>query len=291
MSTFSSKPSANPRDGTHGADDVQLHRTDQPTHLWSGAFGEAWELVKQKPVETLLLSFLWLMFNGGGSFNFPSGGGSSSSGTDDTDWSSRSDYGGMFVDAVGDFVARISAFEMALIGGLIALVLTFAVIGLVLGTLVRGGATIFWLRHVRGQDATLGHTPRVISFFVPLLFATLASTVAIFFGVLALIIPGIVLALGFTFVNQVVVDKNMGWFEALRASWRLADGYKIDLFLFAIVCGLLNFVGLLACCIGIVVTNAVVMGASVIVYDRIAAPGNAYLLDEPAPPQTDATAW
>ena len=80
-----------------------------------------------------------------------------------------------------------------------------------------------------------------------------------------------------------VVDKNLGWMDALKASWRLTDGYKLDLFLFGILCALLNFAGLLMCFVGLILTYAVTMGASVIVYNRVAEPGNAYLDDGESP--------
>lgn len=280
MTDWTSIPAKNPLGGNLTADEVQIRR-DAPGPIYDGAFSQAWALVQQRPLETILLSLAVLIFSGG----FPCGGGGGGGGGGGTDnqWESASDYGGsigaMFdnlTSGVGDALGLGGA-EFAIIAVIIAISLVVGVVMFVLGTAIRGGATLFWLRLVRGQSASFGDTTQVIPFLVPLLFTTILSTLVIFGGFLLLIIPGIIASLGLFFVTQVVLDKNLGYVEGIKAAWRLTDGHKMDILLFAILCLLLNLAGILACCIGVVVTNAVVMGATTIVYDRLAEPGNAYL--------------
>ncbi len=265
----------NPRDGHLPVDQVKLRRDTQPSTLYRGVFREAWELVKSKPVETLVLSFLYLVFTGGaGGCNSPDFGGSGGTGSEQPPVDPQQ---------IQEFFTSLEFVEWAFIAGLLAFGAIMAVVVFIVGTLVRGGANIYWLRLVRGQNAQFGDTIAVASFFLPLLIVTVVAAVGIGFGFVLLIVPGIILALGWFFVTQIVVDKNVGYVDALRASWRLTKGYKWDLLVFAILCALLNFVGVLACGVGIIVTNAVVMGAVVIVYDRIAEPGNAYLREGEPP--------
>lgn len=260
--------------------------------LTSGVFSEAWELVKRKPGETLLLSFLTLMFNGGGgSFSMPSppSGGGGGSQSPETWEQSTNGAGGALTDVFQSIAGQIGAMEFALIAGIIGIALVVGVIMFVIGTVIRGGANIYWLRLVRGQAAELGHTFAVKRFFAPLLIATLLSAIAVMLGSILCIIPGIIAALGFFFVQQVVVDKNIGYMEALKYSWEITDGHKLDLLIFWILAALLNIAGILACCVGVVVTNAVVMGATTILYTRLTPAGNAYL--EPGEAADTSAVW
>lgn len=280
MGAFHQLPPRIPEGQNLSCDEVKLHRDVQPASATNGAFAQAWELVKEKPAEALILSFLTLLFNGGGGGcnggDFSSLLDSDSGGSDDYQYESY-DYGGAIFDSGYDVLAAIGGAEFAIIAGVLAFALVLGVVFFVIGTIIRGGGQIFWLRHVRGQNAEFGSATSVTKFIAPLLVSNLLVGLAVFGGFLLLIIPGIVITLGLYFVNMVVVDKNIGYVDALRASWRLTDGYKMDLLVFAILAGLLNFAGVLACCVGVIVTNAVTMGAMTIIYDRIAEPGNAYL--------------
>ncbi len=76
---------------------------------------------------------------------------------------------------------------------------------------------------------------------------------------------------------MVVVDKNLHYVSALSASWEIASGYKWQILGVIMITGLLNLAGFLVCGIRLFVTTAIATGAIVVIYDRIAEPGNAYL--------------
>jgi hypothetical protein len=316
------KPTKNPDGGNLGADDIALRRSETPMSPGSGAISQAWEWVKHKPAETLLLSLLMLFFDGGCNFNLPSGGGSDSS-------SSGSEYGGTVGGGLGDMLTGASGglgdmlgelggtlggLEMGIILGFLAVAITIGLILFVIGTLVSGVSKIYWLRLIRRQNDSLSKTKRAITFLPKLLLTRLLVGLVILLPIMLVggvmvalamatgamagqdpslivgagfvagflvIIPVIVLALGFHFVEYLIVDKNIGYIEAMRASWKLTDGYKFDLFVLLFLAGLLNFVGVLMCCVGVIPANAVgKMGAVSIFYDRITVPGNAYSLDD-----------
>ena len=294
------EPRKNPDDGSLGVDDLEIKSSPRPSSVTSGAIGQAWERVKERPVETLLFSFLSLLFgNNTPSCNVPSPGGFDSSGTDtgtggsggsgtdfDTVWGGLSEVGARIGDTLGSMdwgvgarpaVLGMPAAEVGIIVAVIAAVLFALVIVLVLGGLVESFSNVYWLRLIRGQSADLGDTGRAVHFLVPVVFTSILQQLAIVGGLLLLIIPGIMAALGFQFATFVVVDKNIGYIDALKASWRMTDGYKGQLFAFLFLIALLNLGGVLACCVGMIVTNAIGMGALAIVYDRLSAPGNAYL--------------
>jgi len=268
-------------------DEVQVQSLQPHPAPCEGAIAQGWEMVKERPFESLFLSFLSLIFSqGGGSNSFMRipefiKGISDGMKQGDTGYEATSYLVGTF-DGISSWALATPVIGEAFlwIGVFLGVMGFFMLIGLVMwiiATMINGGATIFWLRHVRGQDASLNHTVRVTHFLVPLLFTSVLHGLALAGGFILLIIPGIILWLGFSFVTHVVIDKNLHYVDALKASWRLTDGYKVDLFIFFIFCGLLNFAGFLMCCVGMVVTNAIVMGATALVYNRLTEPGNAYV--------------
>lgn len=73
-------------------------------------------------------------------------------------------------------------------------------------------------------------------------------------GFLALIVPGIILALGLTFYGYLLVDRQLPALESLENSWAMTRGYKWQLFLVFLVSGLFAMLGLFGCLIGALFT-------------------------------------
>ncbi len=278
MSDWHDELPAHRKDGeTLSVEDVKLTRDDRPHEPGAGAISRAFQFVKERPVETILFGFLQTIFGGGGSGCFdPSALIDLAELGNDTATDNTYENADSIIGVVGSLFG-IAAGEFAIIAVILVISFVFLAFMLVLNAGLQGGAQLFWLRLVRGQDAELNHAGRVIPLLVPLIFTNLLMWLAISGGYLLLIIPGIILTLGFQFVGLVVLDKNLHYVDALKASWRITEGHKWDLLLLVILLALLNFVGVLACCVGVFVTTAIATGAMVIMYDRIAEPGNAYL--------------
>lgn len=81
-----------------------------------------------------------------------------------------------------------------------------------------------------------------------------AGITAFVFVVPTMIYVGMGLVLG----DRAVVIDGLGPAEALDRSWSLAKGNRIQLFVFFLVTGLFRIAGLLLCCIGVVLTRAIV---------------------------------
>jgi uncharacterized membrane protein len=73
-------------------------------------------------------------------------------------------------------------------------------------------------------------------------------------GFILLIVPGIIWGIRYSMYLYFIVDKDMGPIEALTASARVTQGYKLQLFLLNLLLGLLNLAGLLALVIGLFFT-------------------------------------
>jgi uncharacterized membrane protein len=90
-------------------------------------------------------------------------------------------------------------------------------------------------------------------------------------------VPGVLLGLGLCFVMHVVVDKNLGLVEAMKASWRITAGSRVELLLLALLCLLVVLLGSLVLGVGVFVAVPVVFGAVTVAYHRLAEPGYGYL--------------
>jgi uncharacterized membrane protein len=101
--------------------------------------------------------------------------------------------------------------------------------------------------------------------------AGILYTLIILAGFILLIVPGIIWAVKFDLCYYFVIDKGLGPIEALKASSRTTMGVKWDLFGFGIVCGLINFLGILCLLVGAFATLPMVMVASALVYRQLLA--------------------
>ena len=82
----------------------------------------------------------------------------------------------------------------------------------------------------------------LLHFFV----AMIVMTILISIGMLLLIIPGIILSYMLILTPYLIIDKDMGAFEAMSESMRLTKGYKMDIFVgHFIVFLLINIISML----------------------------------------------
>ncbi len=276
MSDFSVDfPPRRDQNEVRSVDEVRLIRDVVPNGVTEGTFRAAFRLIKSRPKETLLLGFIQTIFGaGGGTFANPS---SFFKPFTEPSPVADYDYADSIIGLVGPLIGASGISETAIMSIAVLIVLAgFAMISM-LQVGIEGGVGLFWLRLVRGQDAQLNHVSRVVPLLVPLILTDFMVMFAMMGGYIAAIIPGIMLTLGFQFVGLVILDKNLHYVDALKASWRLTDGHKWDLLIMFIMITIMNTAGAMVFCVGLFVTTAIATGALVIVYDRIAQPGNAYL--------------
>ena len=96
--------------------------------------------------------------------------------------------------------------------------------------------------------------------------ANLVSTILIVLGFICLIVPGIILAIMWIFAFPVLGETPLGFWEAMRESSRLTEGYRWRLFLLLLACLLIILLGLLVFCVGVFVSLAVDVAALGLAY-------------------------
>jgi uncharacterized membrane protein len=125
------------------------------------------------------------------------------------------------------------------------------------------------LRLVRGDTATFKDAIIDFPMFIQGVLANFLVGLVCGLGVLFCIVPGVILSLGLYMVLYLVVDKNMNAIDAIKGSWHMTDGSKLNLFLWLICCMVLSFVGLLACGVGVFVAMPVILLGNAIIYTSL----------------------
>jgi len=127
-----------------------------------------------------------------------------------------------------------------------ALIAVAVVLLLPLAAIYLGGITHGALQHLAGQPVRVGGMLRAGARRVwTLLAAGTMAYLATLGGFVLLIVPGILVALGFSLTPAVAVAEKLGPVEVLRRSWRLTRGSRGTIFLAGLVLwALLSVIGL-----------------------------------------------
>ncbi len=139
-------------------------------------------------------------------------------------------------------------------------------LGLLLNAYFQAGLLRMWCAAAREQRTDMGQLFRGGDRFLPLVAASILRVLAVMVGLVCLILPGILLALGLSLTEFFVVDRGMSPIAALRASWDASVGKKGRLTLYLIGGGLLILAGYLALGIGATVAISVVWTGLAVIY-------------------------
>ncbi|MBD2072581.1 hypothetical protein H6F86_01505 [Phormidium sp. FACHB-592] len=131
-------------------------------------------------------------------------------------------------------------------------------VGTLISLLISGplnaGFFIVAFKLLRNRATTFGDFFRGFNNFLPLFLVSLISSVMIGIGFLLIIIPGIYLAVAYTFALPLVLEKKMNFWDGMEFSRKLISKNWFSFFGFAFVLVLLNLAGALLLGIGLLVT-------------------------------------
>jgi len=151
-------------------------------------------------------------------------------------------------------------------GVLILCILLAQGVSTLLQTWLGLGQTIFFLRVARGGEPQIGDIFAGGPFFVNGILAAILVGLAVIAGMIAFIVPGIILALMFSQVMYLIVDKNAGVMDSLSGSSHITRGNKGTLFLMAILSFGIMLLGFCVCCIGVFPAAALVSTIFAVAY-------------------------
>ncbi len=167
----------------------------------------------------------------------------------------------ILISGVVSSLTRLSAHEPAF-GFVLWLLQT--VVNLVIGIgLIH--ITLKFLDKKKPEYKDLFYYKPIVNFFL----ASILEGLIIVGGLILLIIPGIFFAIRLQFASYLIVDKNIGPVQAIKASWHMTRGNAWNLFFFTILLCLINVLGALCLLVGLFVTVPLTMLATTFVYRKL----------------------
>jgi len=137
-------------------------------------------------------------------------------------------------------------------------------------TVFMGGLYQYYLKLIRGQNPAVGDAfSGFTNGFGQLVLLGLVQGFLICLGFLLCIIPGIYLAVAWYFAMPLIVDKGLGFWEAMELSRKMVSKHWFAVFGLALLAGLVGCLGLIACCIGVFVTLPIAFAAIMYGYEDI----------------------
>jgi len=108
-----------------------------------------------------------------------------------------------------------------------------------------------------------------IQSLMPVIKGTLLTCLPILFICL---IPMIYLQTSWLFALPLIIDKQMGFWAAMKASWKRVNKHWWQVFGLVVLVGLINIGGLLLCCVGMLFTLPIGLGALMYAYETVCSP-------------------
>lgn len=137
--------------------------------------------------------------------------------------------------------------------GLVIFILFVIAYGvLVLGP-IQYGMYYAYLKAARGERVQIGDMFAFKDNYVNVVLAAVLTNIIIGIGMVMLIIPGIIFACKLAFVPYLVVDKKLDAMTALQTSWRMTDGYAVNIFVMGLLSIFIALGGLIAFLIGVII--------------------------------------
>lgn len=147
------------------------------------------------------------------------------------------------------------------------------VANLLLGTAFTGGLYHYYLKKLRGRptqisDAFYGFTTA----FLPLFLLGIVSSCFIALGLICFFLPGLYLAVAYSFAQLLIVDKQLSFGQAMSVSRRVISAQWWRMFALLLLAVLVAILGLVGFIIGLFLTLPIAFGALVCAYETLCNP-------------------
>ncbi len=147
------------------------------------------------------------------------------------------------------------------------------------------GLTRIFVAAARGEAPEFGVLFSGMDRFGAVFVTAFIMGIAIMIGMVLLVVPGVILALGLGLSIYLCVDMRESPIDALKRSWELTNGHKMKIFLFALVSVGLALAGLIACVVGVFVAYAIIWSGWAIIYTRLTGTASAAAMPGQGGPQ------
>jgi uncharacterized membrane protein len=131
------------------------------------------------------------------------------------------------------------------------------------------GFHIYTMKKLSGRNPDIGDFFKGFNFFLHTLVASILIGLFTFLGMLALIIPALVIAAMYKFTYLFIVDKRMEFWPAMQASHNIVRNDYFGFTMFLILAFFVNVLGFLCLIVGLLVTVPVTFAAITIAYKEL----------------------
>jgi uncharacterized membrane protein len=174
-----------------------------------------------------------------------------------------------FIEKAWDLV-KPHWLTLGLTFGLVSLIGLVPYVGtcafLILGGAIQVGISRMVLGLIAGRTPTVGMAfegfDKLGQAFLVQLVAGLLTTL----GMALCIVPGVILAIMWMFAMPVLAETNLEFWPAMQASAELTAGYRWPLFCLLLANFVVIILGLIVCCVGVFVAEAVTMTSIALAY-------------------------
>jgi uncharacterized membrane protein len=136
-----------------------------------------------------------------------------------------------------------------------------------------GGLYAYYLKKIRGQPTELADVFSGFALaFVPLMLATVVTTLMTTLGLVLLILPGIYLGVAYVFTFMLVIDKRLEFWAAMEVSRRVITAQWWRMFGLLILASIIAVLGVVGLVIGLFITIPIYIGAIVYAYEDLCNP-------------------
>ncbi len=153
-----------------------------------------------------------------------------------------------------------------LIGVIGAIPYLGACLSLILGGAIMVGINRAILGMLAGRPPTVEMMFGGFDRFGQAFLAQVVMVILIMVGFVCLIVPGIILAIMWMFTSLTLAETDQDFWTAMKTSADLTRGHRWNLFGLMLASIPVVLLGLLVCCIGVVVSEAVVLTATALAY-------------------------
>ena len=176
-----------------------------------------------------------------------------------------------FVSELFPLVGEHIGMDMEVAAAIVALVFGLASMAysMLVGQPVSFGFQYTTLLAARGERFEVRDLFEGFRNYLSVILASLLLGIIIFFGIIMLIIPGIILGCRLAFVPLLVVDKKMQALDAISESWRMTKGYGWTIFGLGFVSIFIFIAGFLCLLVGVIFSSIWVQTAFSALYHAI----------------------
>jgi len=125
--------------------------------------------------------------------------------------------------------------------GIVGIAVSVYILWMLFGVIIYGALIRMSVNALNERQVHLGDAFRTgLKYFFPILFIMLIYMIAMIVGLLLLIVPGILIALGWALVWNIKIIEDLPFTEVFSRSWSLSKGYKRWILLMMVIFGVLG---------------------------------------------------